>query len=185
MGKVLEFLGLTVAVVGEDASEAEARDAFAADVTYTTAQQLAWTYLRDNTAPDEDRVVRRPARAGADAPRALPRVGHGRVCCGFGAKRARGCLRRAYGHAPCVHLTAARASMCAAASAAAPRPQALQRPFHYAVVDEVDLLLIDDCRNPLILSRSNEQEDVERFVLAKARAARPRCSAARGACMAV
>jgi len=181
---VLEFLGLTVAVVGEDASEAEARDAFAADVTYTTAQQLAWTYLRDNTAPDEDRVVRRPVCP--DARRVLA-VHAARVHVLW--------VRLEWApRAACGKHTGVRVALphgCpgfrrAAASAAAPRPQALQRPFHYAVVDEVDLLLIDDCRNPLILSRSNEQEDVERFVLAaKARAARPRCSAARGACMAV
>jgi len=105
---VLEFLGLTVAVVGEDASEREARDAFAADVTYTTAQQLAWTYLRDNSVPDEGRVVRRPARA--DVPQAFPRVWRGRGSYVVG--RGEGCLgglRATRGRAPCVRLAAARA----------------------------------------------------------------------------
>lgn len=44
--------------------------------------------------------------------------------------------------------------------------QALVRPFHYAIVDEVDSVLIDDCRNPFILSARAETFNTDRFVVA-------------------
>lgn len=44
--------------------------------------------------------------------------------------------------------------------------QAILRPFHYAIVDEADSLLIDDCRNPLIISAEPDNASNERFLLA-------------------
>ncbi len=44
--------------------------------------------------------------------------------------------------------------------------QAILRPFHYAIVDEADSLLIDDCRNPLIISAEPDNTSNERFLLA-------------------
>ena len=44
--------------------------------------------------------------------------------------------------------------------------QAITRPFHYAIVDEADSLLIDDCRNPLIISAEPDTGANERFLLA-------------------
>lgn len=44
--------------------------------------------------------------------------------------------------------------------------QAITRPFHYAIVDEADSLLIDDCRNPLIISAEPDTGATERFLLA-------------------
>lgn len=55
---MFEFLGLTVAVVRDDDNPKQNRAAFSADVTYTTAALLAFTYLRDNTTEDEADVVR-------------------------------------------------------------------------------------------------------------------------------
>ena len=130
-----------------------------------------------------------PARARRRAAGFPARVAWPRLVCRRSGRRVPGRLagntRACALRPPCCCPGLEHAAATAAATAAAPRPQALQRPFHYAVVDEVDLLLIDDCRNPLILSRANEAENVERFALAaKARAARPRCGAARGACTA-
>ena len=60
MGKVYRFLGLSCAAVHADMGPAEARAAFAADVTYVTGQELGFTYLKDNTAQavDEARGAR-------------------------------------------------------------------------------------------------------------------------------
>jgi preprotein translocase subunit SecA len=46
--------------------------------------------------------------------------------------------------------------------------QALTKGFHYAIIDEADSLLIDDCRNPLVISNSLEDDCAaeERFKLA-------------------
>ena len=44
--------------------------------------------------------------------------------------------------------------------------QAITRPFNYAIVDEADSLLIDDCRNPLIISDEPDTGATERFLLA-------------------
>lgn len=55
---MFEFLGMTVAVVRADDNAAQLRAAFSADVVYITAQQLAFTYLGDNTQKDESQIVR-------------------------------------------------------------------------------------------------------------------------------
>ena len=34
--------------------------------------------------------------------------------------------------------------------------QAIERPFNYAIVDEADSVLIDDCLNPLLMSQPTE-----------------------------
>ncbi len=44
--------------------------------------------------------------------------------------------------------------------------QAILRPFHYAIVDEADSLLIDDCRNPLIIASRPDNAAKEMFELA-------------------
>ena len=36
----------------------------------------------------------------------------------------------------------------------------LQRPLHFAVVDEVDSVLIDECRNPFILNMPDDSTDL-------------------------
>ena len=84
MGQVYRFLGLTTGVIVPNLSEDRRREAYNADITYATNNELGFDYLRDNMKYD-------------------------------------------------------RASM-------------VQRPFNFAIVDEVDSILIDEARTPLIIS---------------------------------
>ncbi|HEY1256148.1 MAG TPA: preprotein translocase subunit SecA [Terracidiphilus sp.] len=89
MGKIYEFLGLTVGVIVHDLDDNERRQAYAADITYGTNNEFGFDYLRDNMK--------------------------------FEIK-------------DCV-----------------------QRGHYYAIVDEVDSILIDEARTPLIISGPTEQ----------------------------
>ena len=84
MGRVHRFLGLTTDVILADMTPQERRDAYNADITYGTNNELGFDYLRDNMARSIDELV--------------------------------------------------------------------QRPHNYAIVDEVDSILIDEARTPLIIS---------------------------------
>lgn len=89
MGKLYEFLGLTVGVIVSGISNDQRREAYAADITYGTNNEFGFDYLRDNMAfSSADRV---------------------------------------------------------------------QRQLNFAVVDEVDSILIDEARTPLIISGPGEQ----------------------------
>jgi preprotein translocase subunit SecA len=88
MGKIYNFLGLTVGVNVPQMEEAEKRKAYAADITYGTNNEFGFDYLRDNMA---------------------------------------------------MHVE-----------------QRYQRGLHYAIVDEVDSILIDEARTPLIISGQAE-----------------------------
>jgi preprotein translocase subunit SecA len=89
MGKIYEFLGLTVGVIVHDLSDDERRRAYGADITYGTNNEFGFDYLRDNMK--------------------------------FELK-------------DCV-----------------------QRGHYYAIVDEVDSILIDEARTPLIISGPTDQ----------------------------
>src|ERR1700733_7178655 len=89
MGKIYEFLGLTVGVIVHDLDDNQRREAYAADITYGTNNEFGFDYLRDNMK--------------------------------FEIK-------------DCV-----------------------QRGHYYAIVDEVDSILIDEARTPLIISGPTEQ----------------------------
>jgi preprotein translocase subunit SecA len=89
MGKIYEFLGLTVGVIVHDLSDDERRAAYGADITYGTNNEFGFDYLRDNMK--------------------------------FELK-------------DCV-----------------------QRGHYYAIVDEVDSILIDEARTPLIISGPTDQ----------------------------
>ncbi len=89
MGKIYEFLGLTVGVIVHDLDDAERRAAYASDITYGTNNEFGFDYLRDNMK--------------------------------FEIK-------------DCV-----------------------QRGHYYAIVDEVDSILIDEARTPLIISGPTDQ----------------------------
>jgi preprotein translocase subunit SecA len=89
MGKIYEFLGLTVGVIVHDLDDNQRRAAYAADITYGTNNEFGFDYLRDNMK--------------------------------FEIK-------------DCV-----------------------QRGHYYAIVDEVDSILIDEARTPLIISGPTEQ----------------------------
>ena len=89
MGKIYEFLGLTVGVIVHDLDDNERRAAYAADITYGTNNEFGFDYLRDNMK--------------------------------FEIK-------------DCV-----------------------QRGHYYSIVDEVDSILIDEARTPLIISGPTDQ----------------------------
>ena len=84
MGKVHEFLGLTVGVVLNSMDNDERRKQYNCDITYVTNNELGFDYLRDNMVIYKEQLV--------------------------------------------------------------------QRGLHYAIIDEVDSVLIDEARTPLIIS---------------------------------
>ena len=84
MGKVHEFLGLTVGCVLNSMNNDERREQYACDITYITNNELGFDYLRDNMVIYKEQLV--------------------------------------------------------------------QRDLVYAIIDEVDSVLIDEARTPLIIS---------------------------------
>ena len=59
MGKVYGALGMTTGVVYPQQPEAEKHDAYGADVTYATNNELGFDYLRDNMKAELDQMVQR------------------------------------------------------------------------------------------------------------------------------
>ena len=90
MGRLHQFLGLTVGVILPEMSPEERREAYLADVTYGTNNELGFDYLRDNMANSIEDCV--------------------------------------------------------------------QRGHNFAIVDEVDSILIDEARTPLIISGPTQDE---------------------------
>ena len=88
MGKVYRFMGLTVGLIVHDCSNKERREAYAADITYGTNNEMGFDYLRDNMVQYKE--------------------------------------------------------------------QRVQRGHNFAIVDEVDSILIDEARTPLIISGRGE-----------------------------
>ena len=84
MGKVHEFLGLSVGVVLNALKAEERREAYNCDITYVTNNELGFDYLRDNMVIYKEQLV--------------------------------------------------------------------LRDLHYAIIDEVDSVLVDEARTPLIIS---------------------------------
>ena len=84
MGQIYRFLGMTVGVIVPNLTDEERREAYNADITYATNNELGFDYLRDNMKYSREMMV--------------------------------------------------------------------QRPFNFAIVDEVDSILIDEARTPLIIS---------------------------------
>ena len=60
MGQVYRFLGLTTGVIVPNLPDHERRDAYAADITYATNNELGFDYLRDNMKYDRAQMVQRP-----------------------------------------------------------------------------------------------------------------------------
>jgi preprotein translocase subunit SecA len=89
MGKIYEFLGLTVGVIVHDLDDNQRRKAYGSDITYGTNNEFGFDYLRDNMK---------------------------------------------FELADCV-----------------------QRGHYYSIVDEVDSILIDEARTPLIISGPTDQ----------------------------
>ena len=99
MGKLYEFMGLTVGLNLNSMSKEEKQAAYNADITYSTNNELGFDYLRDNMVLYKEQMV--------------------------------------------------------------------QRPLHYAVIDEVDSILIDEARTPLIISGS-AQKSTQLYIQANA-----------------
>jgi preprotein translocase subunit SecA len=60
MGAAYRFLGLSVASVAQGLSREERRAAYAADITYVTAKEAGFDFLRDHTVTDPVHLVQRP-----------------------------------------------------------------------------------------------------------------------------
>lgn len=60
MGKLYEWLGLTVSLNSSNLSKAEKREAYLADITYSTNSELGFDFLRDNIARSLEDKVQRP-----------------------------------------------------------------------------------------------------------------------------
>jgi preprotein translocase subunit SecA len=106
MGKVHQFLGLSVGCVTNDISDEERKAAYECDITYATNNELGFDYLRDNMKFSFDEMVQRSSL----------REGH-----------------------------------------------------NFAIVDEVDSILIDEARTPLIISgptndNSKLYADIDRLI---------------------
>ncbi|MBK9316629.1 MAG: accessory Sec system translocase SecA2 [Acidobacteria bacterium] len=90
MGPIYEFMGLSVSFIHPGMTSAERRAAYRADITYLTAKEAGFDYLRDGLCYSSDERV--------------------------------------------------------------------QRPFHFAIVDEADSILIDEARIPLIIAGEREEQ---------------------------
>ncbi len=99
MGELYTFLGLTVGLNLNSMDNDEKREAYAADITYGTNNELGFDYLRDNMVLYKEQMV--------------------------------------------------------------------QRPLHFAVIDEVDSILIDEARTPLIIS-GQAQKSTQLYIQANA-----------------
>ena len=91
MGNIYRFLGLTVGLNMRELSFKEKQEAYNADVTYSTNNEIGFDYLRDNMVVQKEKRV--------------------------------------------------------------------QRPLNYCIVDEVDSILIDEARTPLIISGGRMQSN--------------------------
>lgn len=89
MGKLYEFLGLSVGVIVHGQSPEQRKEAYQADITYGTNNEYGFDYLRDNMVIYKEQMV--------------------------------------------------------------------QRPLNYAIVDEVDSILVDEARTPLIISGAGDK----------------------------
>ncbi|MFS8541470.1 MAG: preprotein translocase subunit SecA, partial [Tissierellales bacterium] len=89
MGKIYEFLGMSVGCILHDMTSSERKKAYSCDITYGTNNEFGFDYLRDNMVIYKEEMV--------------------------------------------------------------------QRKLHYAIIDEVDSILIDEARTPLIISGQGEK----------------------------
>jgi preprotein translocase subunit SecA len=60
VGGIYEWFGLSVAHVSQNMSASERRAAYLCDVTYATANEVGFDYLRDGLASSTDEIVQRP-----------------------------------------------------------------------------------------------------------------------------
>ena len=100
MGRLYQFLGLSVGLIVHDMDFPERKYSYSCDVTFGTNNEFGFDYLRDNMVVHSEQMV--------------------------------------------------------------------QRPLHYAIVDEVDSILIDEARTPLIISGPGAKSTEMYAVMAKA-----------------
>lgn len=60
MGPIFKFLGLSVGCIQEGMSKSSRRKAYASDITYSTAKEAGFDFLRDNLCYTPDDLVHRP-----------------------------------------------------------------------------------------------------------------------------
>ena len=60
MGRLYEFLGLKVGLNLNHLTREEKQEAYAADITYSTNNELGFDYLRDNMVLYKEQMVQRP-----------------------------------------------------------------------------------------------------------------------------
>ncbi|HEX9060797.1 MAG TPA: accessory Sec system translocase SecA2 [Clostridia bacterium] len=60
MGPVFNFLGLTAGFINEDMSREERKKAYSCDITYVTAKEAGFDYLRDSLSYEISEIVHRP-----------------------------------------------------------------------------------------------------------------------------
>lgn len=60
MGELYQWLGLTVGINTSEKSAAEKREAYHADITYSTNSEIGFDYLRDNMVATKEERVQRP-----------------------------------------------------------------------------------------------------------------------------
>ncbi len=60
MGPIFEFLGLSVGFVQEGMGKQERKKAYACDITYVTAKEAGFDYLRDSLSYEVNELVHRP-----------------------------------------------------------------------------------------------------------------------------
>jgi len=99
MGPIYEFLGLTVGFVQEGMTTRQRQKAYAADITYLTAKEAGFDFLRDQRCAKKQDLV--------------------------------------------------------------------QRPFHFAVVDEADSILIDEARVPLVIAGEISSPPIDPYQMAE------------------
>ena len=75
MGKVHEFLGLTVGVILNNMDNDERREAYNCDITYATNNELGFDYLRDNMVVYKEQLVQRMLCAEANIDSQRLRIG--------------------------------------------------------------------------------------------------------------
>ena len=59
MGKIYNFLGLSVGVIVHDMTPAQRQEAYRCDITYATNNELGFDYLRDNMVIYKNQLVQR------------------------------------------------------------------------------------------------------------------------------
>jgi preprotein translocase subunit SecA len=99
MGPVYQFLGLTIGIIQEGMSIAERQLAYGADITYVTAREAGFDYLRDHLALEKKRTA--------------------------------------------------------------------HRPFHLAIIDEADFILIDEARIPMVIAGEADLPACDHYALAR------------------